>query len=312
MPPHGPDRDLPDLARRLPDGGRHADPARRLGGDGGGEGGCAEPGRRGDDDHGGRRRLHRRHRDRVALAGLPGGRLGRGGNGAALRAADPGVALEPGGDGAGVDAVRAGAVEPAGPGLRGDQGAEPGADRPGAALRSALRRAGALRARSDRLPVARAGRRDLGVPEVHPRRPGAARGGREPRRGACARLSRHSRPDRGHRLRGRLRGAGRRLSEPRARAAMDRGHDGRGGVDRAGHRRLRVLEGGARARRRLSFRRNHRLAAQPSDGGARVPVELLSAAPYLVTIAVLVLISARAGRGGDAPACLGRPFHASG
>jgi simple sugar transport system permease protein len=46
--------------------------------------------------------------------------------------------------------------------------------------------------------------------------------------------------------------------------------------------------------------------------GARVPVELLSAAPYLVTILVLVLISVRAGRGGDAPADLGKPFHASG
>jgi simple sugar transport system permease protein len=46
--------------------------------------------------------------------------------------------------------------------------------------------------------------------------------------------------------------------------------------------------------------------------GARVPVELLSAAPYLVTIVVLVLISARAGRGGDAPRDLGKPFHASG
>jgi simple sugar transport system permease protein len=45
--------------------------------------------------------------------------------------------------------------------------------------------------------------------------------------------------------------------------------------------------------------------------GVRVPVELLSAAPYLVTILVLVLISARAGRGGDAPADLGKPFHAS-
>jgi simple sugar transport system permease protein len=45
--------------------------------------------------------------------------------------------------------------------------------------------------------------------------------------------------------------------------------------------------------------------------GARVPVELLSAAPYLVTILVLVLISRRAGRGGDAPADLGKPFHAS-
>ncbi|MEM7489549.1 MAG: ABC transporter permease [Pseudomonadota bacterium] len=46
--------------------------------------------------------------------------------------------------------------------------------------------------------------------------------------------------------------------------------------------------------------------------GATIPVELLSAAPYLVTILVLVLISTRAGRGGDAPADLGKPFHASG
>ena len=45
--------------------------------------------------------------------------------------------------------------------------------------------------------------------------------------------------------------------------------------------------------------------------GATVPVELLSASPYLVTILVLVLISRRAGRGGDAPADLGKPFHAS-
>ncbi|SFJ10137.1 ABC transporter permease [Jannaschia pohangensis] len=45
--------------------------------------------------------------------------------------------------------------------------------------------------------------------------------------------------------------------------------------------------------------------------GAKVPVELLSAAPYLVTILVLVLISRRAGRAGAAPADLGKPFHAS-
>ncbi|CTQ49579.1 ABC transporter permease [Jannaschia donghaensis] len=45
--------------------------------------------------------------------------------------------------------------------------------------------------------------------------------------------------------------------------------------------------------------------------GASVPVELLSAAPYLVTILVLVLISLRAGRAGVAPADLGKPFHAS-
>ena len=45
--------------------------------------------------------------------------------------------------------------------------------------------------------------------------------------------------------------------------------------------------------------------------GAAVPVELLSASPYLVTIIVLVLISRKRARGGDAPADLGRPFHAA-
>lgn len=43
--------------------------------------------------------------------------------------------------------------------------------------------------------------------------------------------------------------------------------------------------------------------------GAQVPVALLSASPYLVTILVLVVISARGAHG--APAALGRPFHAS-
>jgi simple sugar transport system permease protein len=43
--------------------------------------------------------------------------------------------------------------------------------------------------------------------------------------------------------------------------------------------------------------------------GAQVPVALLSASPYLITILVLVIISARGAHG--APASLGRPFHAS-
>ncbi|ETW13881.1 sugar ABC transporter permease [Roseivivax marinus] len=43
--------------------------------------------------------------------------------------------------------------------------------------------------------------------------------------------------------------------------------------------------------------------------GAQVPVALLSASPYLVTILVLVVISARGHHG--APGSLGRPFHAS-
>lgn len=43
--------------------------------------------------------------------------------------------------------------------------------------------------------------------------------------------------------------------------------------------------------------------------GADVPVALLSASPYLITILVLVLISAMGHH--NAPAALGRPFHAS-
>ncbi len=43
--------------------------------------------------------------------------------------------------------------------------------------------------------------------------------------------------------------------------------------------------------------------------GANVPVALLSASPYLITILVLVIISARGAHG--APASLGRSFHAS-
>ena len=43
--------------------------------------------------------------------------------------------------------------------------------------------------------------------------------------------------------------------------------------------------------------------------GVQVPVALLSASPYLMTILVLVIISARGQH--EAPASLGRPFHAS-
>lgn len=49
--------------------------------------------------------------------------------------------------------------------------------------------------------------------------------------------------------------------------------------------------------------------------GVAVPVQLLSMAPYLATIIVLVVISARQkyarGGGGAAPGSLGRPFHAT-
>ncbi|MBD3766153.1 MAG: ABC transporter permease, partial [Rhodobacterales bacterium] len=45
--------------------------------------------------------------------------------------------------------------------------------------------------------------------------------------------------------------------------------------------------------------------------GARIPVEYLSSAPYLVTILVLVLISSGRGRQTGAPGSLGKSFHAS-
>ena len=46
--------------------------------------------------------------------------------------------------------------------------------------------------------------------------------------------------------------------------------------------------------------------------GARIPAEYLSMSPYLITIVVLVIISARRGKGrADAPAALGQNFHAS-
>ncbi len=44
----------------------------------------------------------------------------------------------------------------------------------------------------------------------------------------------------------------------------------------------------------------------------KVPVELLSMSPYLITIVMLVIMSANRGRAAlNAPAALGRPFHAS-
>lgn len=47
--------------------------------------------------------------------------------------------------------------------------------------------------------------------------------------------------------------------------------------------------------------------------GVAIPVEYLSMSPYLITIAVLVLMSARhTGRATGAPASLGQSFHASG
>jgi len=45
--------------------------------------------------------------------------------------------------------------------------------------------------------------------------------------------------------------------------------------------------------------------------GARIPVEYLSMSPYIITIIVLVIMSMRRSGAGNAPATLGRKFHAS-
>ena len=45
--------------------------------------------------------------------------------------------------------------------------------------------------------------------------------------------------------------------------------------------------------------------------GAKVPVEYLQMSPYVITILVLVVMSARGGRAMGAPAALGRSFHAT-
>jgi ABC-type uncharacterized transport system permease subunit len=46
--------------------------------------------------------------------------------------------------------------------------------------------------------------------------------------------------------------------------------------------------------------------------GVAIPVQILSMAPYVITIVVLVIMSARGGRAAlAAPAALGRPFHAT-
>jgi ABC-type uncharacterized transport system permease subunit len=63
----------------------------------------------------------------------------------------------------------------------------------------------------------------------------------------------------------------------------------------------------------LSLRRDHRIATEPAGGGSGIPVEYLSMAPYLITILVLVIMSAgRKGKANGAPGlALGQNFHAS-
>lgn len=45
--------------------------------------------------------------------------------------------------------------------------------------------------------------------------------------------------------------------------------------------------------------------------GAKIPTEYLAMSPYVITIVVLVIMSARGGRNNLAPAALGRNFHAT-
>ena len=68
-------------------------------------------------------------------------------------------------------------------------------------------------------------------------------------------------------FRRRLRGAGRGVPVGRPRAELDRGNDGRRRVDRAGARRLRLMETVACALRCLSLRRHLGAAVAPPGGG---------------------------------------------
>ena len=56
---------------------------------------------------------------------------------------------------------------------------------------------------------------------------------------------------------------------------------------------------------------NRRRIPAPQAAGFAIPVEYLSMSPYVITILVLVLMSARKGSAMGAPAALGRSFHAT-
>ena len=94
---------------------------------------------------------------------------------------------------------------------------------------------------------------------------------------------------------------------------LDRGHDRRRGLDRARHRRLRRLAGGPRGViGAYLFGGVTVLQLNLQTAGLAIPGEILSMSPYLITILVLVIISADRSRAAlNAPAALGRTFHAS-
>ena len=163
----------------------------------------------------------------------------------------------------------------------------------------------AARPRRRALPRPRRRAPHMGLPPPHPRGPRAARRGRGARRRARAGLPRGRDPHGRHRLRRRHGGLGRRLPLARARAAVDRGDDGRRRLDRARHRGVRRLAAVARARGRLPLRRGHRAPAQPPGRGA--------GAPGLAVVVFTIPYHDRRTRahiaapGGAAPADLGRP-----
>ena len=104
--------------------------------------------------------------------------------------------------------------------------------------------------------------------------------------------------------------AGGRLSFARLYPAMGRGHDRGAGMDRACARGVRKLDAAAGRRRRLSVRRR---ADPPIPCAGRkdfpLPPQLLSALPYIATVAVLVILSRERWRArNDSPACLGQVF----
>ena len=112
-------------------------------------------------------------------------------------------------------------------------------------LRYPARRSAGLRSRPADLCRHRHRHRRVVVPVPDAGRADPARGRRQPRLGPCARLWRRADPVPGGAVRRRLRRAGGRLPVARLHAAMDRQHDRRARLDRAGPCRLRGMAAGA-------------------------------------------------------------------
>ena len=121
------------------------------------------------------------------------------------------------------------------------------------------------------LPVADPGGPGLVVPARHAVGHDFARGGRESRCGAQPWLFGGGDAFYGHRVRRGLRRSWRCVSEPCDRAAMDRRDDGGARLDRAGHRRLRVLESGPGFAGCLFVRRDIGPAVEPAGRRVRDP-----------------------------------------